>query len=106
MMYLTRQCETVNMFLRHPKLWNEGMMEETLRPLSDAMKKEESVRKDRRIVRILMAKLGDGYAEAMMTLTFAFRDSGYEVIYTDIQRPEAIVASAIQECVDHIGITT
>ena len=106
MMYPTRQCETVNMFLRHPTLWNEGMMEETLRPLSDAMKKGESLRKDRRIVRILMAKLGDGYAEAMMTLTFAFRDAGYEVIYTDIQRPEAIVASAIQECVDHIGITT
>jgi methylmalonyl-CoA mutase, C-terminal domain len=57
-------------------------------------------------VRILMAKLGEGYVKAMETLTMAFRDAGYEVIYTDIQRPEAIVASAIQECVDHIGITT
>lgn len=59
-----------------------------------------------RQVRILMAKLGEGYVKAMETLTLAFRDAGYEVIYTDIQRPEAIVASAIQECVDHIGITT
>jgi methylmalonyl-CoA mutase, C-terminal domain len=57
-------------------------------------------------VRILMAKLGEGYVKAMETLTLAFRDAGYEVIYTDIQRPEAIVTSAIQECVDHIGITT
>lgn len=57
-------------------------------------------------VRILMAKLGDGYEAAMTNLALAFRDAGYEVIYTDIQRPEAIVASAIQECVDHIGITT
>lgn len=57
-------------------------------------------------IRILMAKLGEGYEAAMTNLTLAFRDAGYEVIYTDIQRPEAIVASAIQECVDHIGITT
>ena len=57
-------------------------------------------------VRILMAKLGEGYEAAMTNLALAFRDAGYEVIYTDIQRPEAIVASAIQECVDHIGITT
>lgn len=59
-----------------------------------------------KVVRILMAKLGDGYLAAMKTLTLAFRDAGYEVIYTDIQRPGAIVASAIQECVDHIGVTT
>jgi methylmalonyl-CoA mutase C-terminal domain/subunit len=70
------------------------------------MKKVESARKETPIIRILMAKLGDGHAEAMTTLTLAFRDAGYEVIYTDIQRPEAIVSSAIQECVDHIGITT
>ena len=59
-----------------------------------------------RKVRILMARLGEGYAEAMMKLARAFSESGYEVIYTDISQPEAIVAAAIQECVDHIGITT
>jgi len=58
-----------------------------------------------RPVRILMAKLGEGHEAAMTTLTLAFRDAGYEVIYTNIQKPEAIVASAIQECVDHIGVT-
>ncbi len=105
-MHQTSVCETVNMVLLRPMLLNEGMIEEGLRTLSDAIKIEQSARKERRIVRILMAKLGDGHAEAMTTLTLAFRDAGYEVIYTDIQRPEAIVASAIQECVDHIGITT
>jgi|GEM_PF-291719 len=121
-MYEAKNYETVNMILQNPMLWNEGMIEETIRQfkesnlyagrnfnpltLSDAMKREESERKEKRVVRILMAKLGDGYNEAMTTLTLAFRDAGYEVIYTDIQRPEAIVASAIQECVDHIGITT
>jgi len=59
-----------------------------------------------RTVRILMAKFGEGRESAMMKLAFAFRDAGYEVIYTEIQKPGAIVAAAIQESVDHIGITT
>lgn len=59
-----------------------------------------------RRVRILMAKFGEGYQTAMMKLARAFSESGFEVIYTDLQDPEAIVASAIQESVDHIGVTT
>jgi methylmalonyl-CoA mutase C-terminal domain/subunit len=132
-MYHARDHEAVNTILRNPTLWNEGMIKETLLrfkkwnsctdsdfnphdvqelikdyllTLSDEMNREESLIKEGRTVRILMAKLGEGYEAAMTTLTLAFRDAGYEVIYTDIQRPEAIVASAIQECVDHIGITT
>jgi methylmalonyl-CoA mutase C-terminal domain/subunit len=58
-----------------------------------------------RKVRILMARLGEGYEASTMKLARAFSEAGYEVIYTDIQEPEAIVASAIQESVDHIGIT-
>ncbi len=57
-------------------------------------------------VRILMAKFGESYEEAMLRLAIAFREAGFEVIYTDSQKPEAIVQSAIQEDVDHIGITT
>jgi len=57
-------------------------------------------------VRILMVKFGEGYDEALVRLSLAFREAGFEIIYTDVQRPEAIVASAIQESVDHIGITT
>lgn len=59
-----------------------------------------------RKVRILMARLGEGYHTAMHNLASAFSKAGFEVIYTDSQDPEAIVASAIQESVDHIGITT
>jgi len=59
-----------------------------------------------RKVRILMAKFGEGYEMAVMKLAKAFSEAGFEVIYTDLQNPEAIVASAIQEAVDHIGITT
>ena len=57
-------------------------------------------------IRILMAKLGDGFEEAVGRLSFAFREAGYEVVHVENQRPEAIVASALQEAVDHIGITT
>ena len=59
-----------------------------------------------RRVRILMAKLGEGFQTAIMRLARAFSEAGYEVIYTELQDPAAIVASAIQESVDHIGITT
>ncbi len=59
-----------------------------------------------RTVRILMVKCGEGYDEALVRLSLAFREAGFEIIYTDAQSPEAIVASVIQESVDHIGITT
>jgi len=58
------------------------------------------------MVRILLAKLGDGYDKAMLHLGKVFRDAGVEVIYTNTQEPDTIVASALQESVDHIGITT
>jgi len=57
-------------------------------------------------IRILMARLGEGYEDAIGRLCVAFRDAGYEVIYVESRRPEAIVAAALQEAVDHIGITT
>lgn len=57
-------------------------------------------------VRILMAKLGEGYEPAILKLGSAFSEAGFEVIYTTIQDPRAIVAAAIQESADHIGITT
>ena len=53
-----------------------------------------------------MAKFGEGYETAMMRLARVFSEAGFEVIYTELQDPAAIVASAIQESVDHIGITT
>ncbi len=85
-----RESETVSMISCNPMLWNEVMIK---RYVGHAR------------VRILMAKLGEGHEVAMKTLAEAFWNAGYEVIYTNIQKPEAIVASAIQESVDHIGIT-
>lgn len=59
-----------------------------------------------RKVRILLGRLGEGYRESLLNLAAAFGDAGFEVIFTDLQDPEAIVKSAVQESVDHIGITT
>ena len=58
-----------------------------------------------RKIRILLGKLGEGYRDALFNLAEAFREAGFEVVFTDLQDPEAIVRSAIQESVDHIGIT-
>ena len=57
-------------------------------------------------IRILMTKLGNCYDEAVGRLCFSFREAGFEIVYIENQRPEAIVAAALQESVDHIGITT
>ena len=57
-------------------------------------------------VRIMLAKLGEGHQEALLNLAKALSKGGLEVVYTELQEPEAIVASALQESVDHIGITT
>ena len=59
---------------------------------------------DRR-TRILLGKLGEGYRDSLVNLAEAFREAGFEVVVTELQDPEAIVRSAIQESVDHIGIT-
>lgn len=61
---------------------------------------------DERKIRILLAKLGDGFSTAPLKLAMAIREAGFEVIYTELQTPEAIVKSAIEESADHIGITT
>ncbi|MBT8490465.1 MAG: cobalamin-dependent protein [Deltaproteobacteria bacterium] len=57
------------------------------------------------MIRILLAKLGDGYDQALLRLGKRLLDAGFEVIYTNTQEPESIVVSALQESVDHIGIT-
>lgn len=58
-----------------------------------------------RKVRILMARFGEGYEQALPRLTRAFSEAGFEVIYLDLDDPKAIVTAALQESVDHIGIT-
>ena len=60
-----------------------------------------------RKIRILVAKPGlDGHDRGAKIIARALRDAGFEVIYTGLhQTPEMIVAAAIQEDVDAIGLS-
>jgi (2R)-ethylmalonyl-CoA mutase len=61
-----------------------------------------------RPVRVLLAKSGlDGHVNAVKLLAFACRRAGMEVVYTGLkQTPEMIVAAALQEDVDLIGVSS
>lgn len=61
---------------------------------------------DRR-VRILVAKPGlDGHDRGAKVIAAAFRDAGFEVIYTGLhQTPEMVVATAVQEDVDVVAMS-
>jgi methylmalonyl-CoA mutase C-terminal domain/subunit len=61
-----------------------------------------------RKIRILVAKPGlDGHDRGARIIARAFRDAGFEVIYTGLhQTPEQIVSAAIQEDVDLIGLSS
>jgi methylmalonyl-CoA mutase C-terminal domain/subunit len=58
-------------------------------------------------IRILVAKPGlDGHDRGAKVIASAFRDAGFEVIYTGLrQTPEMIVKAALQEDVDVIAIS-
>jgi methylmalonyl-CoA mutase C-terminal domain/subunit len=58
-------------------------------------------------LRILMAKAGlDGHDRGVKVVARALRDAGIEVVYTGLhQTPEQVVAAAIQEDVDAIGLS-
>lgn len=58
-------------------------------------------------IRVLIAKPGlDGHDRGAKIIARALRDSGMEVIYTGLrQTPEQIVAAAVQEDVDAIGLS-
>ena len=60
-----------------------------------------------RKIRVVVAKPGlDGHDRGAKVIARAFRDAGMEVIYTGLrQTPEQIVATAIQEDADAIGIS-
>lgn len=59
------------------------------------------------MIRVLVAKPGlDGHDRGAKIIARAFRDAGYEVIYTGLrQTPEMIVNAALQEDVDVIGLS-
>ncbi|MDF2949163.1 MAG: methylmalonyl-CoA mutase [Sedimentibacter sp.] len=60
-----------------------------------------------RPIRVLVAKPGlDGHDRGAKVIARALRDAGMEVIYTGLrQTPEQIVAAAVQEDVDVVGIS-
>jgi len=65
-----------------------------------------TVPSDRKI-RVLVGKPGlDGHDRGAKIVARALRDAGMEVIYTGLhQTPEEVVATAIQEDVDAIGLS-
>ena len=63
--------------------------------------------KQEHTIRILLAKPGlDGHDRGAKVLAAAFRDAGFEVIYTGLrQTPEMIVEAALQEDVDVVALS-
>jgi methylmalonyl-CoA mutase, C-terminal domain len=61
-----------------------------------------------RKIRILIAKLGlDAHDRGAKVVARAYRDAGFEVIYTGIyQRPEQVADAAIQEDVDVVAVSS
>ena len=62
---------------------------------------------DERKIRVLVAKPGlDGHDRGAKVIASAFRDAGFEVVYTGLhQTPEMIVNAAIQEDVDVVAMS-
>jgi methylmalonyl-CoA mutase C-terminal domain/subunit len=62
---------------------------------------------EERTIRCLVAKVGlDGHDRGAHVISRAFRDAGFEVIYSGLHRsPEEVVQAAIQEDVDVLGIS-
>jgi methylmalonyl-CoA mutase C-terminal domain/subunit len=62
---------------------------------------------EQRTIRCLIAKVGlDGHDRGAHVIARAFRDAGFEVIYSGLHRaPDEIVQAAVQEDVDVIGIS-
>ena len=58
-------------------------------------------------IRIVLAKLGlDGHDRGLRVVTRMLRDSGFEVVYLGLrQTTEMVVAAAIQEDADAVGIS-
>ncbi len=60
-----------------------------------------------RKIRVLVAKPGlDGHDRGAKVIAAAFRDAGFEVIYTGLhQTPEMVAAAAVQEDVDVVAMS-
>jgi methylmalonyl-CoA mutase C-terminal domain/subunit len=65
------------------------------------------IHQDQRPIRVLVAKPGlDGHDRGAKVMARAFRDAGFEVIYTGLfQTPQMIANAALQEDVDVVGLS-
>jgi methylmalonyl-CoA mutase C-terminal domain/subunit len=68
---------------------------------------ERSANDQQGSIRCLIAKVGlDGHDRGAHVITRAFRDAGFEVIYSGLHKaPDDIVQAAVQEDVDVLGIS-
>ena len=66
-----------------------------------------STEQGQRTIRCLVAKVGlDGHDRGAHVIARAFRDAGFEVIYSGLHKsPDDIVQAAVQEDVDVLGIS-
>lgn len=66
-----------------------------------------STGQDQRTIRCLVAKVGlDGHDRGAHVIARAFRDAGFEVVYSGLHRsPDEVVQAAVQEDVDVLGIS-
>lgn len=62
---------------------------------------------DQQSIRCMVAKVGlDGHDRGAHVIARAFRDAGFEVIYSGLHKaPEEIVQAAVQEDVDVLGVS-
>ncbi|MFB6151430.1 MAG: cobalamin B12-binding domain-containing protein [Haloarculaceae archaeon] len=60
-----------------------------------------------RQIRCLVAKVGlDGHDRGAHVIARAFRDAGFEVVYSGLHRsPDEVVQAAVQEDVDVLGVS-
>jgi len=61
----------------------------------------------RRPIRVVLAKVGlDGHDRGVKIVARALRDGGMEVVYTGLhRRPEEVVAAALEEDADVVGVS-
>ncbi|MFD1562296.1 cobalamin B12-binding domain-containing protein [Haloarchaeobius amylolyticus] len=66
-----------------------------------------STENDERTIRCMVAKVGlDGHDRGAHVISRAFRDAGFEVIYSGLHKaPDDIVQAAVQEDIDVLGIS-
>lgn len=80
---------------------------DSLSYVSTDYEKRDCIMASEERIRVLLAKPGlDGHDRGVKVIARALRDAGMEVIYTGLrQTPEQVVAAAVQEDVDAIGLS-